>query len=156
MSIIRIIEIDNNELKQKICEEVLKDLPEWFGIDEATAYYIKEVAKYPFIAVYIDNKAIGFYSLREENKDTLDMYVLGIKKKYHNQGIGTKLQDYVQEYAKKRNYKYLMVLTLSSSHKDLNYKLTRDFYHKYGFVDIFESDKIWDKSNPTQIMIKKI
>ena len=71
MSIIRIIEIDNNELKQKICEEVLKDLPEWFGIDEATAYYIKEVAKYPFIAVYTDNKAIGFYSLREENKDTL-------------------------------------------------------------------------------------
>ena len=84
------------------------------------------------------------------------MYVLGIKKKYHNQGIGTKLQDYVAQYAKKRNYKYLMVLTLSSAHKDPNYKLTRNFYHKYGFIDIYESDKIWDKQNPTQIMIKKI
>ena len=153
---IRIIEIDNNNLKQDICRDVLRDLPEWFGIEEATAHYIEEVAKYPFIAVYIDNEAIGFYSLREENTDTLDMYVLGIKKKYHNHGIGTKLQDYVQEYAKTKGYKYLMVLTLSASHKDLNYKLTRDFYHKYGFIDIYESDKIWDKLNPTQIMIKKI
>ena len=153
---IKIIEIKQNDLKQEICRDVLKDLPEWFGIEEATAHYIEEVAKYPFIAVYIANEAIGFYSLREENKDTLDMYVLGIKKKYHNQGIGTKLQDYVLEYAKARGYKYLMVLTLSSSHKDLNYQLTRNFYHKYGFIDIFESDKIWDKSNPTQIMIKTI
>ena len=152
----KIIEIANNDLKQEICRNVLRDLPEWFGIEEATEYYINAVTKYPFIAVYIDNEAIGFYSLREENSDTLDMYVLGIKKKYHHQGIGTKLQSYVEEYAKTKGYKYLMVLTLSSSHKDLNYKLTRDFYHKYGFVDIFESNKIWDESNPTQIMIKKI
>ena len=95
-------------------------------------------------------------SLREENKDTLDMYVLGIIKKYHHMGFGTILQEYVNEYAKRQGYSYVMVLTLSASHKDLGYALTRDFYHKCGFTDIYESDQIWDKANPTQIMIKKL
>lgn len=149
-------QITNDNLKQVITRSVLKDLPEWFGIEESTNHYIDEVVKFPFFALYIDDKAVGFYSLREENKDVLDMYVLGIKKKYHGQGLGTKLQEYVNEYAKSMGYSYVMVLTLSNKHPDKGYKLTRDFYHKNGFIDIYESDKIWDKNNPTQIMIKKL
>ncbi len=149
-------EITDVLLKQSICEEVLRDLPEWFGIEESTKQYIADVANYPFIAMYEDNDVVGFYSLREENKDTLDMFVLGTKKKYHGLGYGTKLQEYVFEYALKHNYKYCMVLTLSKAHKDKGYALTRDFYHKMGFVDVYESNKIWDESNPTQIMIKRI
>ncbi len=99
---------------------------------------------------------MGFYSIREENKDTLDMYVLGVKKKYHNQGVGTALQTYIYAYAKSKGYKYLLVLILSRSHNDKGYALTREFYHKFSFIDIYESDKIRGKSNPTQIMIKDI
>ena len=152
----KFLKISDNKVKQAICEDVLRDLPEWFGIEESTKHYIDEVAKYPFIAVYIGNRAIGFYSLREENKDTLDMYVLGLKKKYHNKGIGMKLQDYVNNYAREMGYQYVMVLTLSASHKDKGYSLTRDFYHKCGFIDIYESNKIWDENNPTQIMVKRL
>ena len=149
-------ETDNN-IKQKVCREVLRDLPEWFGIEEATQHYIDSVVKYPFITAYNDNNEVmGFYSIREENTNTLDMYVLGVKKLYHNQGIGTLLQDFVYKYAKDKGYKYLLVLTLSKSHSDKGYALTRDFYHKYGFIDIYESNKIWGKENPTQIMIKVI
>lgn len=143
-------------IKEQICESVLRDLPEWFGIEEATKHYIQEVKKYPFIAIYENQEAIGFYSLREENKDTLDMYVLGIKKQYHGKGFGTALQEYVFKWAKQRGYTYVMVLTLSKSHKDIGYSLTRDFYHKLGFVDLYESSKIWDEKNPTQIMVKKL
>lgn len=149
-------EIKDNTLKQLICSDILRDLPEWFGIEESTKEYIDNVIKYPFIAYYVDDEAVGFYSLRKENENTLDMYVLGIKKSYHNLGIGRKLQEYVFEYAVDNNYKYCMVLTLSKSHSDKNYGQTRAFYHKMGFVDIFESNKIWDEHNPTQIMIKKI
>lgn len=149
-------EITDNNLKKKIATEVLRDLPEWFGIEESTQEYIKQVEQYPLIVIYEGEDVVGFYSLREENKYTLDMYVLGIKKKYHGLGYGTKLQHYVFEYAIKMKYQYVMVLTLSQSHGDEGYKKTRDFYHKMGFVDIYESNKIWDPSNPTQIMVKKL
>lgn len=153
----KIIFETDNKVKQDNCRKVLLDLPEWFGIDEATKEYIDTVVKYPFLTAYSDdNEVMGFYSIREENSDTLDMYVLGVKKKYHNQGIGTALQNYVYNYAKEKGYKYLLVLTLSKSHSDKGYALTRDFYHKNEFVDIYESDKIWDKSNPTQLMIRAI
>ena len=73
----RIIEIKESKDKQEIAKKVLRDLPEWFGIEESTKEYIENVVKYTFIAAYIDNEVVGFYSLRHENKDTLDMYVLG-------------------------------------------------------------------------------
>lgn len=146
----------DNDLKQTICADVLQDLPEWFGIEESTKQYIDEVVKHSFMALYESDEAIGFYSLREENKDVLDMYVLGIKKRCHGKGLGTILQNHVNEYAKNLGYSYVMVLTLSDKHSDKGYKMTRDFYHKNGFIDIYESDKIWDKNNPTQIMIKKL
>jgi len=149
-------EILDNESKSVICEEVLRDLPEWFGIEDALKEYILRVKDYVFFAIYKDDEIVGFYSLREENKKTLDMYVLGIKKKLHGLGFGTKLQEYVNEYAKKLGDEYVLVLTLSKKHPDIGYSKTRDFYHKMGFVDIYESDKIWDKHNPTQIMIKKL
>jgi GNAT superfamily N-acetyltransferase len=139
--------------KSSIAEEVLRNLPEWFGIEEATKYYIDQVKEYPLFAIY-ETDLIGFYSVREENKDTLDMFVLGLKKKYHGQGYGKLLQEYVFDYAKKQGYLFCMVLTLSDAHPDQGYKKTREFYHKCGFKDIYESNKIWDESNPTQIMIK--
>ncbi len=147
-------QITDNVKKQNICKEILKDLPEWFGIQESTQAYIDAVVNYPFIAYYDGEEAIGFYSLREENEQTLDMYVLGIKKRYHNKGIGTKLQHYVFDYARDKGYTQCIVLTLSNKHKDSGYALTRKFYHKMGFSDLYESDKIWDEFNPTQIMVK--
>ncbi len=149
-------EIFENNLKQEICKDILRDLPEWFGIEESTREYIDTVVKYPFIAFYDGDEAVGFYSLREENAHTLDMYVLGVKKKYHNSGVGTKLQNFVFEYAKEKGYKQCIVLTLSSKHKDPGYALTRKFYHKMGFIDLYETDKIWDEFNPTLIMVKTI
>lgn len=146
---------DNNE-KQSICRDVLKDLPKWFGIEESTQHYIDSVVDFPFIAYYLKDEPVGFYSLREENKHTLDMYVVGVKKKYHNEGIGTKLQEYAFEYARNNDYKQCIVLTLSSKHKDPCYALTRKFYYKMGFIDLYESDKIWDEFNPTLIMVKTL
>jgi len=104
-------EIKDNELKKNICTEVLRDLPEWFGLEDSLLEYVKNVTKYPFFVSYLDGEVVGFYSLREENKSCLDMYVLGIKKKYHGLGYGTLLQDYVTKYAINKGYDYLMVLT---------------------------------------------
>ena len=148
--------VEDNEEKRRITKAVLNDLPEWFGIEEATRDYIDKVALYPFVAAYIEDKAVGFYSIREENTNVLDMYVLGILKKYHHQGLGTKLQTYVNEYAKNKNYKYLMVLTLAEKANDKAYLQTRKFYLAQGFMDFYQNDEIFDKFNPCQIMLKRL
>ena len=149
-------EITDEVLKSEICKEVLSDLPEWFGIEESLNMYISEVKKYPMFAYYDNCCLCGFYSLRRENIETLDMYVLGAKKKYHHQGIGSKLQEEVNKYALSNGYKQLIVLTLSDKHPDINYKKTREFYLKQGFKPLYESDKIWGKDNPTLVMFKNV
>lgn len=148
--------ITDNELKSKITNEVLRDLPEWFGIEESLVEYVNNVVKYPFIAIYEGDEVAGFYSLREENKYTLDMYVLGIKKKFHGKGLGTQLQEWANKFAMEQGYKQMIVLTLSNKSTDKNYAMTRKFYYKMGFIDLYESDKIWDEYNPTLIMVKMV
>lgn len=39
---IKIIKIENKDEKAKIVEEVLTDLPEWFGLPESTKEYIND------------------------------------------------------------------------------------------------------------------
>ena len=149
-------EVFDDIIKEQIAKSVLLDLPEWFGREESRKRYIENVKKYPFIALYVDMEPVGFYSLREENINTLDMYVLGMKKEYHGKGYGTALQQYVFDWAKTNGYEMVMVLTLSKSHPDIHYAKTRQFYHKQGFVNLYETNKIWGKEYPTQIMIKKL
>ena len=149
-------EVIDDIIKEQIAKSVLLDLPEWFGREESRKRYIENVKKYPFIVLYVDEEPIGFYSLREENEHTLDMYVLGIKKEYHRKGYGSTLQQYVFEWAKKNGYKRVMVLTLSKSHPDIHYANTRLFYQDQGFVDLYETKKIWGEEYPTQILIKTL
>lgn len=149
-------EIKDNTLKREITRKVLRDLPEWFGIEESTKEYIEKVVEYPFIVAYVDNEAVGFYSLREENKDVLDMYVLGVLRKCHNKGVGTRLQEYVNDYARVKKYKYMMVITLAKKANNYEYSLTRKFYLKMGFNDFYQNDKIFDSFNPAQILIRSV
>jgi GNAT superfamily N-acetyltransferase len=148
--------VSNNDEKQFIAKTILRDLPEWFGIEASTNEYIKNVAKYPLIGAFLNGQAVGFYSIREENNRVLDMYVLGVLKKYHNQGIGTKLQAFVDAYAYSHNYQYLMVLTLAEKVKNKEYLQTRKFYLKQGFIDFYQNDRIFDAYNPCQIMLKTV
>ncbi len=149
-------EVLSPNIKQEIARKILKDLPLWFGIDESTKEYIDTVVEYPFVAAYIDNQVVGFYSIREENEDVLDMYVLGVLRKYHGSGVGSELQKYVDNYALEHRYTYLMVLTLAEKKQNKEYLLTRNFYLKQGFIDFYQNDDIFDKNNPCQIMMKKL
>jgi len=149
-------EIKGAKEKQIIAKDVLRDLPEWFGIEESTKEYIQGVKDKVFFAAYDNEEHVGFFCLRKENDDVLDLYVLGIKKKYHRKGIGKALQMRVEEYAKDKDYQYLMVLTLAEKARDDGYLRTRQFYLDMGFIDFYQKDDLFDKDNPCQIMMKKL
>jgi GNAT superfamily N-acetyltransferase len=142
--------------KQQITEEILNDLPEWFGLPDSNKQYIKDVCDLIFIGIVEDSKYIGFCALKEENSKHLNMHVLGLMKSYHGNGIGTKMIQFIETFSRENDYNYLSVLTLSSASCDVNYGLTRKFYLKNGFHEFMELPTLWDESNPAVLMIKDL
>ena len=80
-------EIIDKKEKEQISKEVLYDLPEWFGLPENTENYIKDSQDKPFLVCYAKNEVTGFIVLNSTSKDTVEIFVMGIKKKFHRTGI---------------------------------------------------------------------
>ena len=109
-------EIIDKKEKEQISKEVLYDLPEWFGLPESTENYIKDSQDKPFLACYVHNEVAGFIVLNATSKDTADIFVMGIKKKFHRMGIGTKLNTEFENIAKNLGYSYSQVKTVKMGH----------------------------------------
>lgn len=148
-------EIVDIKEKEKISREILNDLPEWFGMPESTEEYITDSQDKPFIACFMDNEAIGFVVLNSTSVDCADIFVMGIKKKYHRMGIGTKLNDAYERLAKKLGYTYSQVKTVQSGHYK-EYDITNNFYKSVGYKELEVFPTLWDEWNPCQIYIKYI
>ena len=146
----------NSKDKADVCESILRNLPEWFGIEEAVKEYINGVKDKVVLAAYVGKIAVGFLSIKEHNKFTSEVYVLGTLKEFQGRGIGRKLIEQATNFLKKESKKYLTVKTLSESHSDENYKKTRKFYRAMGFYPLEEIIEIWGKENPCLFMVKNI
>lgn len=154
--LIYISKLSDNELKSSITNSILRELPEWFGIEEAIIEYVDGVRKTDFYAAYDSDAPIGFASIKANNRYTSEVYVIGVLEEYHNHGIGKKLIETAQEELIKNKVKFLMVKTLGSSHPDEHYKLTRGFYNNVGFYPLEEIKEIWGEENPCLIMVKTL
>ena len=148
-------EIVDIKEKEKISREILNDLPEWFGMPESTEEYITDSQDKPFIACFMDNEAVGFVVLNATSEDCADIFVMGIKKKYHRMGIGTKLNDAYEKLAKKLGYTYTQVKTVQTGHYK-EYDITNNFYKSVGYKELEVFPTLWDEWNPCQIYIKYI
>jgi ribosomal protein S18 acetylase RimI-like enzyme len=152
----KIIQIKDNSLKNDITNNILRSLPNWFGIEKSIVEYVNTMDDKEFFAAYEGDICTGFFSINYLNSDAADLYVLGIKKEYQHKGIGTLLFSTVENHLRSKGYKYITVQTLSSKSTDKYYAKTRNFYHKMGFAEIYENDKIYDENNPFLLMVKYI
>ena len=146
----------SGERKKSICESILRDLPGWFGIEEATQAYIAGVADKSTVVAADSDDFVGFLSLVHHNRYTSEIYVVGVKRAFHRQGIGTRLVTAAVQYLEERKTEYIMVKTLGPSHPDDGYRKTRLFYEKVGFRPLEEIIELWGKDNPCLLMVKKI
>jgi len=144
------------EHKKSICESILRDLPGWFGIEEATQAYIAGGADKPMFVAADSDDIVGFLSLVHHNQYTSEIYVLGVKQALQRQGIETQLALSAERYLKEWKTEYYMVKTLGPSHPDEGYRRTRLFYEKVGFRPLVEIIELWGKDNPCLVMAKKI
>ena len=147
-------EVKDEEQKMAVVAEVLKDLPEWFGIPESTQAYIEGAKDLQVWAAYQEGDLLGFVSLSYSSEDCAEIDCLGVKKAHQGRGIGSQLLATLESESCKK-VDYLQVKTVAEgSNKD--YDRTNVFYHSVGFkkLEIFPS--LWDPQNPCQILVKKI
>ena len=148
------IEINEPEQKSDICLKIISNLENWFGNEDTNQEYAKGVRDNSFISANIGNIPVGFISIKDHNRFTGEIYVMGILEEFHNKGIGKKLIELASENLVKEEKKFLTVKTLSSSNPDKYYKKTRAFYREMGFYPLEEMPELWSEEEPCLLMVK--
>lgn len=146
-------EIIDRKEKENIAREVLKDLPEWFALPESTEIYIKESQEKPFLASFYNDELVGFVVLGTSSPDCAEIFVMGVKKKFHHHGAGRELNQAYEDLAKSLGYTYTQVKTVQSGHYD-EYDITNKFYKAVGYKELEVFPDLWDEWNPCQIYVK--
>ena len=149
-------ELDDEKEKIEVSTNILKALPNWFGIEESTKEYINKSSDLQFFVAIDKSKVVGFISIKENSKYTAEIYVMAVLPDYHKQGIGKKLINVSLKWAKEKGYEFLQVKTLDYSHPDTYYEATRAFYKSVGFKELECLKEVWGEDNPCLIMIQYI
>jgi GNAT superfamily N-acetyltransferase len=146
-----VVEVEVPGERSRLCEHVLRDLPEWFGIEDATVAYIRDVAELPTFAIGDD----AFLSLKLHTPQAAEVYAMGVRRARHRQGLGSALLRAAEAYSRACGIEYLQVKTLGPSDPDAGYAKTRSFYLARGFVPLEEIHGLWEQ-NPCLLLVKRI
>ncbi len=150
-----VIYIEDKKQKELISSTILADLPDWFGLPDSTTEYVRCSQELPFWAEIENNTAKGFITLKATSSDTAEIYVMGVLKAIHDNGVGKKLFEAFYSYAKEHGYSFIQVKTVQEGYYD-EYDKTIQFYKKLGFKEFECFPTLWDEWNPCQIFIMAI
>jgi ribosomal protein S18 acetylase RimI-like enzyme len=147
-----VVEVTEPEQRARICEGVLRALPDWFGIASAVDHYIEAAVELPTFAVDRD----AFLSLKLHTPAAAEIYVMGVRPERHRRGLGAALVSAAEAFLRERDVEYLQVKTLGPSRPDEHYERTRLFYEACGFRPLEEIHGLWDEGNPCLLMVKRL
>lgn len=145
-------QITDGLIKQNVTRLVLEALPAWFGIPEAREEYVAESDGKIFFCAFEGDRPVGFLYLKQNSRDTVELYVMGVLKEFHRKGIGRELFNRAKEAARKQNYSFIQVKTVQMG-KYEEYDRTNKFYLSLGFKEFEVFPTLWDEWNPCQIYI---
>lgn len=148
-------EIFDPKEKERIARQILSDLPDWFGLPESTKNYIEQSKAMPFWGAFAEEECMGFVAMKATSPDTAEVYVMGVRKASHRQGLGKALYDALEAHAIQEGYSFLQVKTVQMGHYE-EYDRTNRFYMAMGFRELECFPTLWDPWNPCQIYIKYI
>ena len=138
------------------CAAILRSLPNWFGLDESNAQYVRDLETLPAFVATVDGDLVGFLALIHHTDVSSEIHVLAVSPDRHRTGIGRTLVDRAQSVARGRSAKLLQVKTLGPSNPDPNYARTRAFYVALGFLPLEETTAFWGEDNPALILVKPL
>ena len=138
------------------CADLIAALPDWFGIPESNAAYLRDLSRLPSWLAVQSGRAVGAITLAQHFPESFEIHFIAVHPSCHRQGIGRLLVAQVEGEARQRGGRWLQVKTLAASHPDPFYARTRAFYAALGFAPLFESNAIWGPENPAVVLIKDL
>jgi hypothetical protein len=73
---VNVAEVAGAAERSRLCDSILRALPEWFGIENAIDDYVREVAKLPTLAIGDG----AFLALKIHNEFSAEIYVMGVRR----------------------------------------------------------------------------
>lgn len=120
-------------------QEILHDDDMIFNLDFLKNFLSCPNA-YGFIAS-IENKIVGFayaYSLlRPDGKTMFYLHSIGVLPAFQNLGVGTKMMDYIVNFAKENNFSEVFVITDKANNTACH------VYEKTGFTNEIENEVVY-------------
>jgi GNAT superfamily N-acetyltransferase len=137
-------------------ERLLRDLPEWFGIESSIRQYVEDAETLPTTVAVDDDRVIGVCVVRDHTPVAAEIEVLAVERSKHRQGIGRRLLQHVESALRERGIVLLQVKTFGPSGDSAEYVRTRAFYASSGFLPLEERTDIWGPENPCLISVKPL
>ncbi len=147
--------VDDPGEKGRIAASVLAALPDWFGLPDSTAEYVRTSRGLPFWAAVEDGRAVGFAALKETAPKAAEVYVMGVLPERHRAGVGRRLFGALYRYARGRGYAFLQVKTVQEGRYP-EYDRTNAFYRAVGFTELECLPTLWDEWNPCQVLVMAV
>jgi GNAT superfamily N-acetyltransferase len=140
-----------------VCAPILEALPQWFGLPEANARYVRDIEVLPtFVARDDEGAAIGFLTAKRHFPESAEILVMGVLPDRHRRGTGRALVESAEQWLRAEGTRFLQVKTQGPTAADPGYGSTRAFYTGVGFTPLEELLDLWDADNPALILIKSL
>jgi XTP/dITP diphosphohydrolase len=144
------------EARSTVCADILRALPEWFGIEAARQQYIQEAAVRPMLVACDGADVVGFLTMTQHAPRAWEIHAMGIRPQWHRRGIGRRLLAAAEATLRQQNAEFLSVKTLSARCDYEPYESTRRFYRAMGFRPLMELPTLWSAENPCLLMTKRL
>ena len=138
-------------------ERLVRDLPDWFGIEESVAEYVADAARLPTYLAYVDGEreAVGALLLKRHFPHAAELHLLVVTRRLHRRGIGQALVAAAENDLRAEGSRFLQVKTQGPSRPDEGYAKTLAFYLALGFSPLEELQGLWPE-NPCLILVKTL
>jgi GNAT superfamily N-acetyltransferase len=121
------LHIERDVSRPEVVGSLLRDLPEWFGMDEAIEEYVARSAQLPTYTAVLDGEPVGMLVLEHHSDRVAELYVLATARRLHRRGIGRALVEAAERDPSRAGTAYVQVKTLGASHPSPEYAATRAF-----------------------------
>jgi GNAT superfamily N-acetyltransferase len=141
----------------QVVTELLRGLPEWFGIEDALLGYAERAGHQPTFTALEGGRSVGVLVVCPHGEVAAEMDVLAVHRHHHRRGVGRALVAAAEQDLRARGVDHLQVKTLGPSRPSPAYEQTRRFYLSLGYTPIeeFAAGTVWD-DDPCLLLVKHL
>ncbi|MBT5774055.1 MAG: GNAT family N-acetyltransferase [Dehalococcoidia bacterium] len=139
-----------------VCAPILEGLPEWFGIAEANAQYVRDIEVLPTFIARDGGEVVGFLTVKRHYPESAEVLVMGVRADRHRGGAGRALVEASEVWLRREGVTFLQVKTRGPSTPDPQYERTRAFYRAVGFVPLEEMLTLWSEDDAALVLVKTL